>query len=163
MKKDTDINKTKTITINRKTFHDFHILRTYEAGISLLGTEVKSIKAGNINLRDGFVFIKNGEAFLRNVHISQYSYGNRINHDPLRERKLLLHKDEIMKLSSRVKEKGFTLIPLKVYIKKGIIKLEIGLARGKASYQKKEAIRKKDEIRELRKSFKTSTLSGKLK
>jgi len=161
MNKKVDSNK--TITVNRKAYHDFHIIQTYEAGISLLGTEVKSVKSGNINLRDGFVFIKNREAFLRNVHISQYTYGNRINHDPLRERKLLLRKDEIVKLSSKVKEKGFTLIPLKVYIKKGLIKLEIGLARGKATYQKKEAIRKKDEIRELRKSFKTSTLSGKLK
>jgi len=153
----------RTLAINKKAYHDYEILQTFEAGISLLGTEVKSAKEGRISLKDGFVLFKNGEAFLKNVHISQYPFGNRVNHDPLRERKLLLHKYEITRLATKVKEKGLTVVPLKVYTKKGKIKVEIGLAKGKAKYEKKEAIKKRDETRELKRSFKTSILSGKLK
>jgi len=157
------ISETKIITTNRKAYHNFIILSSIETGIALKGTEVKSIKDGNINLKDGFAFVKNGEIFLRNVHVGIYPYGNRINHEPLRERKLLLHRSEIEKLNRKIKEKGFTLVPLKVYIKKGKIKLEIGLCKGKREYDKKEAIKRKDEIRELKRSFKSSDLSGKLK
>lgn len=153
----------KYIQINKKAYRDFNILQTVEAGIALKGTEVKSIKDGKINFKDGFGYVKNGECFLKNVHISKYPFGNRINHDPLRNRKLLLHKREIIKLSSKINEKGFTLVPLKIYIKRGIIKVEMGLARGKTLFNKKEAIRKKDEIRELKRNFKLTNLSGKLK
>ena len=153
----------RKIAVNKKAQRDFFIIQKIDAGISLKGTEVKSIKEGNINLRDGFCFIKNNEIYLKNVHVSRYTYGNRINHDPLRERKLLLHKKEIVKLGSKIKEKGFTLVPLTVYVQNGIIKVEIGLVRGKKLYNKKEDIRKKDEMRDLKSNFKLSKLSGKLK
>jgi SsrA-binding protein len=143
----------KNITTNRKAFHDFHIDQKIEAGISLLGTEVKSVKSGNVNLRDGFAFIQEGEVFLRNVHIGQYPYGNRVNHEPTRQRKLLLHRSEIQKLHSRIKEKGYTLIPLRVYTRRGLIKIELGLAKGKRQYDKKEAIRERDVDRELRRKY----------
>jgi len=153
----------KVLATNKKAYHDFTIIQKIEAGISLVGTEVKSIKAGNINLKDGFAFIRSGEMFLKNVHISQYPFGNRVNHDTVRERKLLLHKGEILNLYSKTREKGYTLIPLRVYLKGGRIKVELGLVRGKRLYNKKNDIRKKDESRELRRHFKTSNLSGRLK
>ena len=153
----------RQIAVNKKAFHDFFIIQRIEAGVSLQGTEVKSIKRGNINFRDGYCFIKNNEIFLRNVHVGKYSYGNRINHDPLRTRKLLLHKGEIKKLNSKIKEKGYTLIPLVVYEKSGKIKIDIGLVKGKRLYNKKEDIRKKDEMRDLKRNFKLTKLSGKLK
>lgn len=156
MSKET--SEVKTITVNKKAYQDFSIMHTIEAGIVLKGTEVKSIKNGKISLQDGFGFIKNGEIFLKNVHISQYTFGNRTNHDPVRVRKLLLHKSEIVKLGSRIKEKGFTLVPLKVYVKRGKIKVEMGLVRGKRVYNKREEIRKKDEMRDLKRSFKISNL-----
>ncbi|MGQ9616115.1 MAG: SsrA-binding protein SmpB [Spirochaetota bacterium] len=140
----------RTLATNKKAYHDYTVLQKIEAGIVLQGTEVKSAKSGNVNLKDGFAFVKNGEMFLRNVHISPYPFGNRINHDPLRERKLLLHKREISKLEARVREKGFTLIPLRVYTKKGRIKVELGLVKGKKLYDKREAIRKKDQSRDLK-------------
>jgi SsrA-binding protein len=140
----------RTLATNKKAYHDYTVLQKIEAGIALQGTEVKSAKSGNINLKDGFAFIKNGEVFLRNVHISPYPFGNRMNHDPLRERKLLLHKREISKLEARVREKGFTLVPLRVYAKKGRIKVELGLVKGKKLYDKREAIRKKDQSRDLK-------------
>jgi SsrA-binding protein len=152
-----------TLAVNKKAYHDFLVLQTYEAGISLEGTEVKSAKTGKLNFQDGFCTVKNGEIFMKNVNISQYPFGNRINHEPMRERKLLLHKGEIMKLASKVREKGFTIVPLKVYTKKGRIKVEIGLVKGKRLYNKKEDIRKKDEAREMKRSYKVSNLSGKLK
>ena len=153
----------KSILVNKKAYRDFDIIQSMEAGISLKGTEVKSIKSGKINISDGFGIIKNGEFFLKNVHVSKYPFGNRINHDPLRIRKLLLHKREILKLGAKVQEKGFTIVPLKVYEKKGVIKIEIGLAKGKRLYNKKDDIRKKDEMRDLKRDFKISNLSGKLK
>ena len=156
-------NETQTILVNKRAYHDFAVLQTYEAGIALEGTEVKSVKTGEISFQDGFCLIKNGELFLRNVNISQYPFGNLNNHEPLRERKLLLHKGEILKLSSKVKEKGLTIVPLKVYTKNGKVKVEIGLAKGKKLFNKRDDIRKKDEAREMRGSYKSGNLSGKLR
>jgi len=121
---------------------------------------VKSVKNGGIQLKDGFAFIRNDEAFLRNIHISPYPYGNRMNHDPLRPRKLLLHKNEIKKLGGKIRERGFTLVPLRVYVKKGIIKVELGLVSGKRLHDRREDIKKKDIARDLRSM---SGLSGNLK
>jgi len=154
---------TRNILVNKKAYHDFSVIQTVEAGISLTGTEVKSAKDGKVSFRDGFCFIKDGEIFLKNVHISRYSYGNRINHDPDRDRKLLLHKREITRLNSKVREKGLTIVPLRIYEKRGMIKLEIGLVKGKRLYDKKEDIRARDQMRDLKRSFKLSNLSGKLK
>jgi SsrA-binding protein len=158
-----EMDDIKNITRNRKAFHDFQILERIEAGVSLKGTEVKSAKEGKITLKDGFCYVNNGELFLKNVHISQYPFGNRLNHDPMRERKLLLHKREIFKLDSKMKEKGLTLIPLSVYVKRGKIKLELGLVKGKRLYNKREDIKRKDEMRDLKRDFKLSDLSGKMK
>lgn len=153
----------RTIVKNRKAFSDFTILQRIEAGIVLTGTEVKSTKDGKISLKEGFCYMRDGELWLKNVHISQYPYGNRINHDPLRERKLLLHRGEIVKVGGKLKEKGFTLVPLRVYVKGGKVKLELGLVSGKRQYDKREEIKKKDERRELERDFKLSHLPGKLK
>lgn len=140
-------NKIKVITNNRKAFHDFFILDNYEAGIQLTGCEVKSIRAGKLNLSDSFVYIERGEAFLRNCHISPYTKGNINNIDALRDRRLLLHSGEIIRLFSRVREKGLSIVPLKVYFKGALIKIEIGLAQGKKLYDKREAIKEKDIAR----------------
>lgn len=153
----------KELTKNKKAFRDFQIIERIEAGIELLGTEVKSAKAGNINLKDGYAYIKNGEVFLKNVHISQYPYGHQMNHDPLRTRKLLLHKKEIIRLLSKIKEKGYTLVPLRAYVKNGLVKIELGLCKGKRLYNKREDIRKKDQLKELKRGFKLSSVTGKLK
>jgi len=158
-----DKNEIKEIARNKKAFHDFEIIERIESGIELKGTEVKSAKAGNINLKDGYAFIKNGEVYLKNVHISQYPYGHSTNHDPLRTRKLLLHKHEILKLQSKIKEKGYTIVPLRAYIKNGLIKIELGVCKGKRLYNKREDIKKKDQLQELKRGFKLSTVSGKLK
>jgi SsrA-binding protein len=144
----------KIVTTNRKAFHDYHIQETYEAGISLLGTEVKSLREGRANLKDSYVIIKNGEAFLLNCHISPYSHGNIQNHDPLRTRKLLLHKKEINKLWGNISQKGYTLIPLKIYFKNRKAKVEIGLARGKRQYEKRAAIKEKEAQREIERHMK---------
>ena len=140
----------KVITTNKKAYHDYNIIETFEAGIVLKGTEVKSVKNGRINLKDSFAKIKNGEVFLFNAHISHYKHGNVYNHDPVRTRKLLLNRKEIDKLTGKIKEKGFTLIPLKVYIKKGLVKVELGLCKGKKEYDKREAIKRRDLEREQR-------------
>lgn len=153
----------KTITVNRKAFGDFNLHQRMEAGIALTGTEVKSAKGGKISLKEGFCYMKRGELWLKNVHIAQYPFGNRLNHDPLRERKLLLHRAEIDKLKVKLREKGLTLVPLRAYVKRGRIKVELGLASGKRQFDKRDAIRKKDEVRELGRDFKVSDLSGKLK
>jgi SsrA-binding protein len=152
-----------TLAVNKRAYHDFLVVQTFEAGISLEGTEVKSAKTGKLNFQDGFCTVKNGEVFLKNVNISQYPFGNRINHEPMRERKLLLHKGEILKLAAKAREKGLTIVPLKFYTKNGKIKVEIGLVKGKRLYNKKEDIRKKDEARDMKRSYKVSNLSGKLK
>lgn len=139
---------------NRKASHDYYILDTIEAGIALTGTEIKSVRAGRINLKDGFAQVKNGEVWLMNVHISEYTQGNRFNHDPLRNRKLLLHKKQITRLANETSGKGITLVPLKVYLKNGFAKVLIGVAQGKHTYDKRETIKKRDQEREIRRTLK---------
>ncbi len=146
--------KDKPLAQNKKASHDYHILDTIEAGIVLTGTEIKSIRAARINLKDGFAQIKDGEAWLMNVHISLYDQGNQFNHDPLRNRKLLLHKKQINQLAGEISKKGVTLVPLKVYIKNGFAKVLLGLAQGKHDYDKRESIKKRDQEREIRRTLK---------
>lgn len=141
------------IAQNKKAGHDYHIEETFEAGIILQGTEIKSIRAGRIQIKDAFARILNGELFLINAHISTYEQGNRYNHDPLRTRKLLLHKKEITKLIGATKEKGYALVPLKVYIKNGFAKVLIGLGKGKKNFDKREDLKKKDAKREIERAF----------
>ncbi|MGC8780937.1 MAG: SsrA-binding protein SmpB [Anaerolineae bacterium] len=144
----------KVVATNRKAYHDYFLEDTYEAGIVLTGTEIKSVRAGRVNLRDGFVQIRQGEAWLINVHISPYDFGNRENHEPRRERKLLLHRQEIRKLQSKVSERGWTIVPLRMYLRDGRAKVEIALVRGKRLYDKKDAIAERDAERELRRTIK---------
>ncbi len=144
----------KTLATNRKAYHDYEILETFEAGIALQGSEVKSAKNGKINLKDSHVIFKNGEAFLINCHISPYSHANIVNHDPTRTRKLLLHKREINKLMGKTNEKGLTVIPLKFYLKNNLVKLEIALAKGKKLHDKRETIKRKDMEREINRDLK---------
>lgn len=151
MSKDEHI---KIICKNRKAFFNFEIEDTFEAGICLVGSEVKSLRDGRANLSDSYGKIRNSEIFLVDCHISPYSQSNRENHEPLRERKLLLHKREIKKLTGKVAERGFSLIPLKMYFKNGKVKVEMALARGKKTYDKRDAIKKKDQRRELERMMK---------
>jgi SsrA-binding protein len=144
----------KQVATNRKALHDYFIEDTYEAGIALTGTEIKSVRAARVNLRDGFVQIRSGEAWLLNVHISPYDFGNRENHEPRRERKLLLHQREIRKLQSKVAERGWTIVPLRMYLKDGRAKIEIALVRGKRLYDKRDAVAERDADRELRRAVK---------
>jgi len=144
----------KIICQNRKAYHDYHIEETIEAGISLLGTEVKSLREGRVNLKDSYVLMKGGEAFLLNCHISPYSHGNIMNHDPLRTRKLLLHRKQISSLAGTATSKGYTLIALKLYFKDSFVKVEIGLAKGKRLYEKREAIKEREAKREIEKTMK---------
>ncbi len=146
--------KRKIIAQNRKAYHDYFIEETYEAGIVLKGTEIKSIRAGRVNLKDSFARVENGEVFLYNMHISPYEQGNRYNHDPLRTRKLLLHRREINKLIGLTKEAGYALIPLKIYIKNGYAKIELALAKGKKKYDKREQLKKREAQREIERAFK---------
>ncbi|MDT2756106.1 SsrA-binding protein SmpB [Enterococcus asini] len=139
----------KLIAQNKKARHDYTIVDTVEAGIVLQGTEIKSIRNSRINLKDGFVRIRNGEAFLVNVHISPYEQGNIFNHDPLRTRKLLLHKKQIDKLYGEMKQQGMSIVPLKVYLKDGYAKVLIGLAKGKKQYDKRESLKRKDQERQI--------------
>ena len=139
---------------NKKARHDYQILETIEAGLVLTGTEIKSVRERRINLKDGFAQIHNGEAWLMNVHISEYTQGNRFNHDPLRARKLLLHKKEIQKLTGQTSEKGITIVPLKVYLKHGFAKVLLGIAKGKHDYDKRETIKNRDQEREIRRTLK---------
>lgn len=141
------------IAQNKKARHDYFIKDTFEAGIALTGTEIKSIRARRISLRDGYVQIIDGSAFLENVHISEYKEGNRYNHDPLRSRRLLLHKKEIRRLAKAQSERGITIIPLKVYLKHGFAKVLIGIGQGKKEYDKRETIKKRDQDRELRRKY----------
>lgn len=145
----------KVLATNRKARHEYHILDTIEAGISLLGTEVKSLRDGKANLKDSYARVKKGEAFLLNCHISPYSHGNIQNHEPLRQRKLLLHKREIRRLETKLNERGFTLVPLKLYLIDGRIKVELGLAKGKKLYDKRESKKRKDMDREARAALKS--------
>lgn len=139
----------KLIAQNKKAFHDFFIEETYECGIELVGTEVKSLREGRVNLKDSYASISNGEVYIKNMHISPYEKGNIFNKDPLRERKLLLHKYEILKLVGKIKEKGYSLIPTKVYLKNSLVKVELALAKGKKLYDKREDIAKKDAKRDM--------------
>ncbi len=147
----------KEILVNKAAYHDYFILDKYEAGIALKGTEVKSVMNGKIQLKDSYVAIKDGEAWLINAHIAPYQYGNRNNHDPLRNRKLLLHKREIEKLQREISQKGMTLVITRIYWKNKRIKFEIGVAKGKKLYDKRETLKKKDIERENRKYLKISS------
>jgi len=138
----------KVFATNKKAFHDYFILEKIEAGIVLLGTEVKAIREGKLNLKDSYAMVQGGEAFLFNCHISPYSHGNRENHDPTRTRKLLLHQKEIRKLIGKTQEKGLTVVPLRVYLKRGKVKIELGIARGKKQIDKRETVRRKEADRE---------------
>ena len=148
----------KLIANNKKAYHDFFIDETYECGIALHGTEVKSMRMGKCSIKEAFVRIEDGEVFVYGMHVSPYEKGNIFNKDPLRVKKLLLHKYEINKLLGKIKEKGYTLVTLQVYFKDGKVKVEIGLARGKKLYDKREAIAKKDQRREAEKEFKVRNL-----
>jgi SsrA-binding protein len=151
MTEKTEREKAQTsIAENRKAFHDFHLLETFEAGMVLLGTEVKAIREGRMNLRDSFARVEDGEVYLYNVHISPYSHRGYADHEPLRRRKLLLHRSEILKLVGKTVEKGMTLVPVRMYFKKGRVKVAVSLAKGKKEYDKREAIKKRETDRETR-------------
>lgn len=144
----------KIIATNKKAYHEYYIDEVYEAGIVLVGTEVKSLRLGNVNIKESFCRIKNGEMFINNMNISPYEQGNRENHDPTRVRKLLLHKIEIAKLIRKVDEKGLSLVPTKIYFKDSKVKLEIGVGRGKKMHDKRESLKQKQAAREVAKIFK---------
>ena len=144
----------RTIAENRKARHDYHILDTWEAGVALLGTEVKSIREGRVNLRDSYARIDNGEVWMLNVHISPYSHRGSAAHEELRQRKLLLHRDEIRKMVGKVAEKGLTLVPLELYFKNGRVKVQLALAKGKQAHDKRETIRRREVDRETRAAVK---------
>ena len=144
----------KLIANNKKAYHDFFIDDKYETGIELFGTEVKSIRMGKCSIKESFVRIEKGEVYIYGMHINPYEKGNNFNKDPLRVRKLLLHKTEINKLAAKIAEKGYTLVPLQVYFKGSLVKVEIGLARGKKLYDKRDDIAKKDQRREVEREFK---------
>lgn len=146
--------KQRPLAQNKKASHDYNILETVEAGIVLTGTEIKSVREGRVTLKDGFAQIKNDEAWLENVHISEYTAGNRFNHDPLHRRKLLLHKKQIVQLGQKTSAKGVTLVPLKVYLKNGFAKVLIGVATGKHEYDKRETIKRRDQEREIQRTLK---------
>ena len=148
----------KLIANNKKAYHDYFIDETYEAGISLAGTEVKSIRMGKCSVKESFIKMEKGELFIYGMHISPYEKGNIFNKDPLRVRKLLMHRYEINKIGGKVTEKGYTLVPLKVYLKGSLVKVEIGLARGKKLYDKRQDIAKKDQRRSAEKEFKVKNL-----
>lgn len=147
--------KIKIVAENRKARHDYAIYETYEAGMELTGTEVKSLRAGKANLKDSYAQItKSAEVIVTNLHISPYDQGNRFNHDPLRDRRLLLHKEEIRKLIGKVKEKGYTLVPLKLYFSHGLVKMELALATGKKLYDKRQDMAQRDAKREMERVLK---------
>jgi len=147
-------NHIKIVTVNRKAKYNYFIEDTYEAGMVLLGTEVKSLRLGRVNLKDSYARIKKGEVFVHQMHIGDYPFASYENHDPLRKRKLLLHKYEIKKLYGKVNEKGFSLIPLRVYFQNGKAKMTIAIAKGKRRYDKRETIRRRDEKRDLERAKK---------
>lgn len=143
----------KLVSENRKAYHDYFILEKYEAGMVLTGTEIKSAREGKVQLRDSYADIESGEAWLKNAHFSPYSHGNIWNHEPTKKRKLLLHKQEIGKLFAKVREKGLTLIPLKLYLKDGLLKCELGVCKGKKTHDKREATQARDEEMQARKAM----------
>jgi SsrA-binding protein len=145
----------KIICNNKKAFHNYFIEEKFEAGMVLKGTEVKSLRQGKANLNDSFAQVRNGEAFLNNLHISPYDFGNRENHDPDRVRKLLLHRKEIDKLHGKVREQGYSLVPLRLYFKNGMVKVEMGLAKGKKLFDKREDLKKKEMGRDMAQAMKT--------
>ena len=153
-KTDEDKEDSQLIADNRKAFHDYHILETFEAGIALLGTEVKGIREGRANLRDSFARVENGEVWMFNVHINPYSHRGYVDHDPKRKRRLLLHKQEIRKLIGKTVEKGLTLVPTRLYFKNGKIKVALALAKGKQAHDKRETIRRREVDRETRAAVK---------
>jgi len=144
----------KLIAQNKKAYHDYFITETYQAGIALSGTEVKSLRAGRCNLKDSFVSVDGTDAFIKNMHISPYENGNIFNHEPMRDRRLLLHKYEINKMIGAVSQNGYTIVPLKIYFKGSLVKMDIGIAKGKKLYDKRESIAKKDQQREAERTFK---------
>ncbi len=146
----------KIVSQNKKAYHDYFILDTYEAGIELRGTEIKSVRKGSTNLKDAFIRIKNDEAYIENMHIAPYEQGNRFNHEPLRTRKLLLHRKEIKKLQKEVKENGLTIIPTKLYFNTSKLKVEIALARGKKLYDKRQDLKAKDAKRDVERALKNA-------
>jgi SsrA-binding protein len=148
----------KVIAQNRKARHNYHILETCETGIMLVGTEVKSLREGRANFKDAYADVRDTEVWLHGMHISPYSHGNINNHDPERDRKLLLHRNEIRRLIGKTKEKGLTLVPLQLYFKRGKVKVELALVKGKKLYDKREAISKREAAREVKRHFKTNRL-----
>ncbi len=144
----------KPIADNRKAFHDFHILETFEAGVALLGTEVKAIREGRVNLRDSYARAEGGEIWVYNIHISPYTHRGYADHEPTRRRKLLLHREEIRKLIGKTTERGMTLVPTRMYFKNGRVKLAVGLAKGKKAHDKRETIRRREAERETRAAIK---------
>ena len=148
----------RLIANNKKAYHDYFIEDTYEAGIELAGTEVKSLRMGKCSIKESFIQIEHGEVFVYGMHISPYEKGNIFNKDPLRTRKLLLHQYEIRKIAAKIAEKGFTLVPLKVYFKGSLVKVEIGIAKGKKLYDKRQTIAKNDQRREAEREFKVKNL-----
>jgi len=151
---------TKTITVNRKAYHDYHIEETVEAGLVLTGTEIKSIRMGRVNLRDAYARPDKGEMWLYNAHIAHFPGGNRFNHEPTRTRKLLMNRREIDNLGAEVLRKGLTLVPLKLYLKNGMAKLELGVARGKKSFDKREAIHQRDAQRQIQRALRQDAKGG---
>ena len=143
------MNSVKLISQNKKAYHDYFLEETIECGIELVGTEVKSLRDGKVNIKDSYASIDNGEVYVKNMHISPYEKGNIFNKDPLRERRLLLHKNEILRLFGKIKEKGYSLIPVKIYFKNSKVKVELALAKGKKNYDKRNDIAKKDAKREI--------------
>ncbi len=144
----------KTIATNRKAFHDYFIEEKFEAGLVLVGTEIKSIRKGSVQFKDAYIEIRGNEAFIIGMHIAPYEFGNQFNHDETRDRKLLLHKLEIKKISKNVQQKGYTVVPLAIYLKDGKAKMEIALAKGKANYDKRQSLKEKDAKREIEKAMK---------
>lgn len=148
----------KLVAGNKKAFHEYFIEEKYEAGISLAGTEVKSLRMGKCSIKESFIRLRGGEVYIYNMHISPYEKGNIFNKDPIRERKLLLHRQEIRKIEGQMAQKGYTMVPLNVYFKGSLVKLEIGLAKGKKLYDKRQDIAKKDQRREAERKFKVKNL-----
>lgn len=146
----------KIVAKNKKAYHDYTIEEKYEVGIVLQGTEIKSVRQAKVQLKESFARIKNGEVFIHNMHINEFTHGNRFNHDPLRVRKLLLHKSERLKLEQRINRDGYTIVPLAIYLKDGFAKMELGLAKGKKSHDKRHALKEKDAKREVEKMFRSN-------
>ena len=156
MKEKTEREAAQTnVAENRKAFHDYHMVETFEAGLALLGTEVKAIREGRVNLRDSYARVEDGEVFLYNVNISPYSHRGYAEHEPLRRRKLLLHRDEIRKLIGKTVERGMTLVPVRMYFKNGRVKVAVSLAKGKKDYDKRETIKQRETDRETRAAVKS--------